>query len=168
MANDADGGAKAPRRLRIVGLVSGLALLAIVVFWQQHAAGQRRLGEALFHGQAALSAHLSSHAELLPAIASRCSNCHEQVNRLPTPASAGSTGPVAQRAVSYAPPLTSEELTQPRKRRGGPPSAYGSGEFCELLRSGTDPAHVIITTDMPRYAATNEQCQQIWAYLVDR
>ncbi len=162
----------------VTALLFGLAATVAVALWQRHAAEQRRQGQALFHGEIALPARLPAHAELLPTLATRCSNCHEQINRVPVGSASGaaggatevtrSAGATAEGASSYALALTRDGLTRLRPRRGGPPSAYDNASFCQLLRSGADPARVIIANDMPRYEASNEQCQQLWAYLLDR
>ena len=161
-----DTSTRSRRPWRAFVWVTGVVIIASAAVWQQRAAAQRSQGRALFHGETALPGRLPFHPEWLPTVATRCSNCHEQTNRAPgTAASPAATGASAG---SYALALARDGLTRPRSRRGGPPSAYDSAAFCQLLRSGIDPAQVIIGTEMPRYEATNEQCQQLWAYLLSR
>jgi hypothetical protein len=87
----------------------------------------------------------------LPDVAWKCSNCHE-VN-------AGNR---------YARPLDRSSLTTPQLRRGGPPSRYDAQSLCALLRTGIDPAQIMIDTTMPRYALSDAQCMQLWQYLQTR
>jgi hypothetical protein len=140
------------------GLIGVLALVA----WGWRAAetaAQRERGAALFAGSEALAGRLVGHEQPLPPLATRCGNCHGAVNAGPGLASA---------AQPAAPALTAAELAAPRVRRGGPPSAFDAGRMCALLRSGTDPAHVIISTTMPRYQISDEQCRALWAYVLTR
>ena len=51
------------------------------------------------------------------------------------------------------------------RRRGGPPSRYDAAGLCTLLRSGVDPAHVIILRTMPRYDINDADCQSLWLHL---
>ncbi len=68
--------------------------------------------------------------------------------------------------MSQAPPaLTAQYLSVPRSRRGGPPSAYDATRLCLLLRTGRDAADVLVPTTMPRYAVTDAQCADLWAFL---
>jgi hypothetical protein len=70
--------------------------------------------------------------------------------------------------VPSTPALTAADLSTPRTRRGGPPSVFDASRLCALLRTGQDPAHVIISTTMPRYQISDEQCQALWSYLLTR
>jgi hypothetical protein len=67
---------------------------------------------------------------------------------------------------SYGSKLTRAGLLQGAARRGGPPSRYGADSFCRLLRTGIDPAHVLIVRAMPRYEIDDAQCLAIWNYLM--
>lgn len=151
------------------------------------AEAQRAAGSALFHGQAPLPGRLPGQGMTLPTIATRCSNCHEASPRESggIGATAGSTttarstvtaaaragaAPADSSATSdgYATRLRGDWLAQPRSRRGGPPSTYDAGALCTLLRAGTDPAHVVVPTVMPRYSPSDADCGALWAYLASR
>lgn len=141
---------------------AGLAAVLALAAWGwrgTEATAVRARGAALFSGQEALAGRLVGHDQPLPALATRCSNCH----------GATSAGPgLASAAAAATPALTADELSTPRVRRGGPPSVFDAGRLCALLRSGTDPAHVIISTTMPRYQIDDEQCHALWTYLSTR
>jgi hypothetical protein len=66
---------------------------------------------------------------------------------------------------TFGPQLTSEYLTERARRRGGPPSSYDLPTFCAVLRTGIDPAHVVIRRVMPRYDIASADCTAIWTYL---
>lgn len=125
--------------------VSALLLLTLP-------AGAQSLGEGHYCGSTPVPAQLRGHNEPLPADAARCANCHEP----------GRFG------LRFAPVLNAESLTQPKARRGGPPSAYGQPEFCHLLRTGIDPAQVLVRKAMPQYTLSDAECAGLWAYLVNR
>jgi hypothetical protein len=135
-----------------------VALAGDAALREQRADAQRERGAALFRGDAALPGRVAGHDTALPALATRCSNCHE------APAAA----PSALASAPYAAPLTAAHLMSLRVRRGGPATVYDAARLCALLRSGTDPAHVMIATTMPRYDITEAQCQDLWAHLVSR
>lgn len=138
--------------------VAALVALAGDAALREHRAGaQRERGAALFRGDAALPGRLVGHDTPLPPLATRCTNCHEAVTSAPAAAS----GP-------YAAALTAAHLGSLRVRRGGPATVYDAARLCALLRSGIDPAHVMIATTMPRYDITDAQCQDLWAHLVAR
>ncbi len=90
----------------------------------------------------------------LPAQASRCANCHDAQQ------AAGSV-----RLVS---PLTRAALTEPQPRRGGPPSVYDQQAFCAFLRTGIDPAYVLVDRTMPRFALDDADCNALWTYVSSR
>lgn len=137
-----------------LGAAALIGLLALAAWGWRTADGaaQRARGAALFVGQEALAGRLVGHDEPLPALATRCSNCH---------GAAGAAAP-------FATALTAAELSTPRVRRGGPASVFDAGRLCALLRDGSDPAHVMITTTMPRYDIGDEQCQALWSFLMTR
>jgi hypothetical protein len=114
-------------------------------------------GLQLYAGAAPLQGTITGHAAPLPPAATRCINCHAQ----------GTAGPrgAASAASSFGPLLTRERLTQRIARRGGPPSAYDEAALCRLLRTGVDPAYVLIPRDMPRYEITDADCRGLWLYL---
>jgi hypothetical protein len=112
-------------------------------------------GRALFTGREALRGKLRHHSSDLPPTLVACRNCHA-AGRAPAPE--GSRAPRLDRAL----------LLQPRARRGGPPSAYDEASFCALLRTGIDPAHVLIAREMPVYAADAAQCRSLWRFSIER
>jgi hypothetical protein len=120
--------------------------------WAQ---GYGALGAQLFDGRQGLSAELAGRDLALPVAASRCSNCHRR------------DGPVtgAPAAPAFGPPLTAASLRSRQPRRGGPASSYDGASFCRLLRTGIDPAFVMIDQQMPRYTTTDAQCAALWVYL---
>lgn len=140
-----------------VVLLVAAALAGLAWSWWQ-GQQQRARGAALFAGEAPLAARLFGHEGTLPAVATRCRNCHEPAA---APAGPAGSGP-------YAGVLTAASLTTPRPRRGGPPSRFDAAALCALLRTGTDPAHVMIATTMPRYDVSDAQCHDLWAYLQTR
>ena len=114
-------------------------------------------GLQLYAGAAPLQGTITGHATALPPAAARCINCH----------AIGTAGPARAGSApsSFGPVLTRERLTQRIARRGGPPSAYDEAAFCRLLRTGIDPAHVLIPRDMPRYELAEADCRGLWLYL---
>jgi hypothetical protein len=133
--------------LAAVATLAGLATAAA-------APGDGALGARLFDGRAPMEARLAGRDVALPVNASRCTNCH----RRDGPARAASAG-------ELGPALTAAALRTRQPRRGGPASAYDGGAFCRVLRTGVDPAQVIIDLRMPRYAASDAECAALWAYL---
>ena len=116
-------------------------------------------GEQIYLGQRPLVARIAGHEHSLPAEASRCVNCH----RAAAPAAQGSAALSDTQA--FGPPLTPALLTEPARRRGGPPSRYELASFCRLLRTGVDPAYVIIPSAMPRFEISIPDCAALWTYL---
>ena len=114
-------------------------------------------GRKLFEGEVALAARIVGQDFGLPAEASRCVNCHGGPIASSSPA-------VSQRV---GPALTRAALTDAVRRRGGPPSRYDDASLCKLLRSGVDPAHVIILRTMPRYEISDADCRSLWQHLTD-
>jgi hypothetical protein len=112
--------------------------------WRERAAGRE-----LFNGTRPLAAHLDGHGESLPPMAARCANCHEGAQ-------------VIGGAVDKA------TLTRAVPRRGGPPSRYDEAAFCKLLRTGIDPAWVLLPRAMPRYRVGDSDCASLWAYVTSR
>jgi len=110
-------------------------------------------GQALFSGALVLQGRIYTHVADMPPMVVRCSNCH-----------AVADGPDVPR--SLAPRLTHDLLLLPRARRGGPPSHYDRDAFCTLLRRGVDPAFVMISVEMPRYAIDDANCAALWRYLI--
>ena len=110
-------------------------------------------GARLFDGTEPLAGTLSGHGVPLPAEATRCIQCHEGPGK-PTAAPSG-----------FAPPLNRRELREARPRRGGPPVAYQQASFCRTLRTGVDPAHIVLPRAMPRFDVADDQCAALWDYL---
>jgi hypothetical protein len=136
---------------------SVLAALSLVAAASATAADAAR-GQALFDGRTALSARVHGQDFALPSQANRCVNCHV----------AKSATPAASAVTVGAPPLTAATLATPIRRRGGPPSRYDATSLCTLLRSGVDPAHVMIQRTMPRYEISDADCQSLWLHLMER
>jgi hypothetical protein len=140
-------------RLGAAVLLLGAAAVSAGVAWRHDLAQrQRQRGEALFMGTASLPGRLAGHDLVLPTLATRCINCHGSDAVVPA------TGAVA-------PSLTRQRLTSLLSRRGAPPSRFDAVSLCRALRSGVDPAQVLLPTSMPRYEATDAQCADLWAHL---
>jgi mono/diheme cytochrome c family protein len=136
---------------------SSLALLVLAATAQADSAAR---GRQLFEGDLALPARIAGQDFALPAQASRCVNCHG-----PARGDAASPAAGVQR---IGPVLTAGTLTDAVRRRGGPPSRYDAASLCVLLRTGVDPAHVIIPRTMPRYDITETDCRSLWLHLTDQ
>lgn len=134
--------------------VRALALVSLLAVTSSGKGAVER-GRDLFRGREALAARLRHHQSDLPPQVVACSNCHA-VEGAPPP------------SASRAPRIDRALLLEARARRGGPPSAYGASSFCRLLRTGIDPAHVLIAREMPVYAADDPQCQSLWAFAIRR
>ena len=112
-------------------------------------------GRDIFVGDTPVQGIITGHSQPLPAEAVACANCHTGIR---PQASARPFGAVA---------LTRSELTEARKRRGGPASQFSQASFCRLLRTGVDPVSILISRKMPRYILTDEQCESLWEFLMD-
>lgn len=112
-------------------------------------------GRALFRGQEPLEGRIRDHQDGLPPETVRCQNCHVVAGQ-----------PLPDRAI--APRLDRTLLAGLRSRRGGPPSAYAPESFCKLLRTGVDPAYILIARSMPVYEVNDAQCRSLWLYLIER
>ena len=119
-------------------------------------------GAAIFYGKVDLSGRLTGHDDNLPNSAIRCTNCHEELSTTPSTIQTPNTTP---KATTFAQPLTSQHLKTPQTRRGGPPSIFNAERLCTLLRTGIDPANIIISTTMPRYDLTDAECEDLWIFL---
>jgi hypothetical protein len=133
-------------------------------------ANERRLaaGATLFNGTAPLAAHAPGDPDQLPSIASRCTNCHERTTGLVAGLPPSADGRSAGTAATYASPLDAAWLTTSRVRHGGPATRYDEAAFCTVLRTGVDPAQVMIPPVMPRYDVTDDQCASLWVYVRSR
>lgn len=114
-------------------------------------------GRQLFLGETALPARIVGQDFALPLQASRCVNCHGP--------SAAAPAPTAASAPAAAPMLSAATLTAALRRRGGPPSRYDAAALCTLLRTGVDPAYVMILRTMPRYEISDADCRSLWLHL---
>ena len=118
---------------------------AAVAIWASVAWTERHQGRDLFEGRTALIATLAGHEDPLPATAAACSNCHRS-------------------QAGVGPALSARALQKATPRRGGPPSSYTQATFCKTLRTGIDPAFVLLLKTMPRYRLSDEQCQALWSH----
>jgi hypothetical protein len=114
-----------------------------------------RQGEGLFRGKEPMKARIRGQEDLLPTAASRCINCH-----------GGDSQPQLSRVA--APKLNRSLLLDARQRRGGPPSRYDQPAFCRLLRTGADPAYILIAREMPVYELSDAQCTSLWTFLTEQ
>lgn len=112
-------------------------------------------GRQMFEGERPVQGMLSDDDAVLPATASRCANCHQWSEASPPDGGTQAIGPA----------LTKEWLLALRRRRGGPASRYDLTSFCTLLRTGVDPAHVLIQRTMPRYQVDETGCRALWDFL---
>lgn len=97
-----------------------------------------------------IKARVAHHQMALPVTAVRCTNCHDR-------AGAGAEG--------RAQVLSPQNLLASTPRRGGPATRFDRESFCKLLRTGVDPAWIVINQTMPRYELSDEQCRLLWTYL---
>ena len=134
--------------LTLSGLVQAEAVHAAALSDASAATGRR-----MFYGDASLQGAIVGHPEALPPRLTACANCHE--------------GAASLAAASFGPRLDGTHLTEMRGRRGGPPSAFSSTSFCRMLRTGVDPASILITRQMPRYTLDDNQCLGLWHYLTE-
>jgi len=139
---------------RVVGVVLlGCVLQAGTAHASMSPDSSVSAGRRMFLGESPLQGAIASHAELLPARMVSCANCHL------------GAGPGS--GASFAPVLNRAGMTQMRGRRGGPPSVFALASFCRMLRTGVDPAFILITRQMPRYTLSDDQCQDLWRYLME-
>ena len=143
----------------IAWAVLGIAVLAIAGL-QARSLHEADLGERAFDGRVALVARIVGHEAALPPLTAACANCH-----LPNRVPAGPDG-VAAADASLGPRLTRTGLTEPVSRRGGPPSRFDEAAFCRLLRTGEDPAGVLLPRSMPRYEIDDAGCSRLWRHLL--
>jgi hypothetical protein len=112
-------------------------------------------GCRMFFGETPLQGAIVEHGRPLPPEVVVCANCHLEDTRS---ISGGSGAPFLSRSM----------LTEPLRRRGGPPSQFSAASFCRLLRTGVDPAYIVISRKMPRYVLDDEQCLDLWHYLLEQ
>jgi hypothetical protein len=131
-------------------------LLLALALGGSAAAQDSELGLALYEGKVGIAATLRGHAQPLPSGLSRCISCHEP-SREPT-----------QGQAIFAMRLDKKSLTEASKRRGGPPTRYERASFCRTLRTGIDPAEVLLHKSMPLFVLSEEQCTALWDHLSQR
>ncbi|MES1162053.1 MAG: hypothetical protein ABUL50_03210, partial [Rhizobacter sp.] len=68
-------------------------------------------------------------------------------------------------SATFGPTLSSRFLLDARSRRGGPASRFDAASLCRLLRTGVDPASIIIARAMPLYELSDRDCAALWAFL---
>ena len=141
-----------------LSLIVPLTALALTIGSALADSGAVDRGQKLFTGVAPMSGRISGHSINLPPEASRCINCHRSDLKVEKKG-------VADPASSFAPVLNAETLTQPRSRRGGPPSRYDARSLCQTLRTGVDPVYIVMPSVMPRYEVSDDDCALLWAYL---
>ena len=112
-------------------------------------------GERIFIGIETAKGRIEGHAELLPVSASRCVNCHAASSRISA-------------AGQFAPALDRSWLLDLHPRRGAPASVYEAGTFCDAIRTGIDPQHIVMKFSMPRFALNDAQCAALWFYLTGK
>jgi hypothetical protein len=117
-------------------------------------------GRRLYWGELPLNGRVAGHSAVLPTQASRCANCHARGTEPGPPARAGLAG-----SQPIGGSLSAQHLTQPVKRRGGPASVFDAQSLCRLVRTGVDPAHIVVASEMPRYDLSDADCQALWSYL---
>ena len=122
-----------------------------------------QVDSALYWSGEGAVARLRGDTTVLPADAARCANCHE-------PSGQSSVQPSVQpadAAVAFGPRLDAR-LAQALPRRGGPATAYDAAALCTLLRTGLDPARVLVQRAMPVYEIDNAACAALWQALSQR
>lgn len=110
-------------------------------------------GRALFTGREPLAGRVRDHRSDLPPAVVVCRGCH------------GAPVAVPGAAAPPAPAIDRALLLEARPRRGGPPSAYDLPAFCRLLRTGVDPAYVLVAREMPVFDVDDAQCESLWRFV---
>ena len=136
------------RVLVLVGLIFAMTTYAL------RSAGEvsGSAGQRMFFGETPLQGTIVGHERPLPAALVACANCHPAGSRAALETAIG--------------PRLDKSTTDTGRRRGGPPSRFTSTTFCRLLRTGVDPAYIVISRQMPRYDLRDDQCFSLWQYLV--
>ena len=141
-------------------LVLGAALGAVATARHGPQTRDAQAGQRAFEGSTPLAARIEGHETALPPTATACANCHRPAPQVATVAGS------APAAAAFGPRLHRALLTEPVARRGGPPSRYDPASFCRLLRTGEDPAGVLLPRAMPRYELDDAACAQLWQHLL--
>ena len=111
-------------------------------------------GETIYERAQGVKANVNG--EGIAVRAARCINCH------------GSLGEGRREGALVAAPLNRSALGESHARRGGPPSRYSRETFCHSLRTGIDPAGVVLDAAMPRYDLSDQSCGSLWDFLMAR
>ena len=129
-------------------------------------------GAALYYGRAPLEGRMAGQQQALPAVASRCANCHEG-----KAGTAAATLTTSTTSATARPELAAWEinvrldalsLQTSRSRRGGPASSFDAASLCTLARTGVDPAAILVDPIMPRFTLSDDDCRDLWAFLSRR
>lgn len=112
-------------------------------------------GQGMFIGRESLKGKIREHQTILPPEVVRCGNCHAVEKQAGIPP-------------TLAPRIDRALLLSERQRRGGPPSVYNARSLCKLLRTGIDPAYILIAREMPIYDVDDAQCASLWRFLTER
>jgi hypothetical protein len=143
-----------------VSHIAVAACLALLVAANNSAAAADRSGPArgpergkrIFHGLDAVQGKVQDNGTALPAQASKCINCH----------SAQAPGGALAGSAQY---LSATTLSRKMSRRGGPAYFYDQPNFCNTVRTGVDPAGIVLEAKMPRYQISDTQCADLWLFL---
>jgi hypothetical protein len=138
-------------KLKVLAVAVCLLSVALPSSGQSRDSSRRKQGEALFTGRRPLAGKIRGHQTRMPPEVMVCAHCHLQ--RVPDAGAAA------------APVIDGALLLEQRSRRGGPPSAYDLSSFCRMLRTGADPAHVLVDRVMPIYELSDAACGGLWEYL---
>jgi hypothetical protein len=114
----------------------------------------RSTGRDIFLGAVPLRATILGQSSRLPPETAACGNCH-------------ATNSQPEADGSFAPRLDRSTMMESRRRRNGPPSHFSPTTFCRLLRTGVDPAYIVISRQMPRYQLNDNACLDLWRYLTE-
>lgn len=148
--------------LLLVFMLAGTSLL----LWRAAPMRSEERGGRLFNGGMPLVGRIAGHAEALPFEAARCINCHSgaAVDSRQRSARPGAVPGAA--SAPFAPALTRSRLREMVARRSGPPSRFDEASLCRLLKTGVDPAFIVIAQVMPRYEMTDADCGSLWRYMI--
>jgi cytochrome oxidase Cu insertion factor (SCO1/SenC/PrrC family) len=145
-----------PRAAGIANALSGRAEVAGINTRAVHESANLPLkdatGAAVYHRAEGVVPRIGG--EVLAANAARCSNCH------------GEQGEGRSEGALAAAPLHRATLAGTQPRRGGPPSSYSRDTFCQSLRTGIDPAGIVLNAAMPRYTLSEESCTALWNFMI--
>jgi cytochrome oxidase Cu insertion factor (SCO1/SenC/PrrC family) len=143
-----------PRAINIADALAGHIEMAGINSRAVHeaaAAPEAATGEEIYRDAQGVVPRLNG--ETLNAKAARCANCH------------GERGEGRREGPINAAPLRRAALVEPQSRRGGPPSRYSRESFCASLRTGVDPAGIMLDSAMPRYTLSDPSCAALWDFV---